>query len=95
MKGSIIGESIPRIQFSFKRDHKVVKMDRSELENRCDRTFQEKIVRLIVRKFYKKEIEKLTEEQISEYIRNNYAKICNEILQEEPIRHNVSTMSTH
>ena len=32
MKGSIIGESIPRIQFSFKREHKVVKMDRSELE---------------------------------------------------------------
>lgn len=33
MKGSIIGESIPRIQFSFKRDQIVVKMDRSELEN--------------------------------------------------------------
>ena len=33
MKGSIIGESIPRIQFSFKRNQKVVKMDRSELEN--------------------------------------------------------------
>lgn len=33
MKGSIIGESIPRIQFSFKRDQKVVKMDRRELED--------------------------------------------------------------
>lgn len=34
MKGAIIGESIPRIEFSFQRDEQVVKMSRTELENK-------------------------------------------------------------
>lgn len=33
MKGAIIGESIPRVEFSFHRDGQVVKMARTELEN--------------------------------------------------------------
>lgn len=33
MKGAIIGESIPRVEFSFQRDGQVVKMARTELEN--------------------------------------------------------------
>ena len=33
MKGAIIGESIPRVEFSFHRDEQVVKMARTELEN--------------------------------------------------------------
>lgn len=33
MKGSIIGESIPRVEFSFERDGKIVKMSRGDLEN--------------------------------------------------------------
>lgn len=32
LKGSIIGESIPRVEFSFKRDNKNVHMDRNKLE---------------------------------------------------------------
>lgn len=33
MKGAIIGESIPRVEFSFERDGQTVKMARTELEN--------------------------------------------------------------
>lgn len=33
MKGAIIGESIPRVEFSFERDGKIVKMARTDLEN--------------------------------------------------------------
>ena len=33
MKGAIIGESIPRVEFSFERDGQVVKMERTNLEN--------------------------------------------------------------
>lgn len=33
MKGAIIGESIPRVEFSFERDRQVVKMERTNLEN--------------------------------------------------------------
>ncbi len=33
MKGAIIGESIPRIEFSFERDGQIVKMARTDLEN--------------------------------------------------------------
>lgn len=33
MKGAIIGESIPRVEFSFQRNGQVIKMPRTELEN--------------------------------------------------------------
>lgn len=33
MKGAVIGESIPRVEFSFQRDGQAVKMPRMELEN--------------------------------------------------------------
>jgi len=33
LKGAIIGESIPRVEFSFERDGKIAKLERSELES--------------------------------------------------------------
>lgn len=33
MKGAVIGESIPRVEFSFERDGQVVEMNRTRLEN--------------------------------------------------------------
>lgn len=33
MKGAIIGESIPRVEFSFKRDGQIIKLARTDLEN--------------------------------------------------------------
>ena len=66
----------------------------NEIVTRSYRTFQERIVKLIVKKFYKKEINNLSEEQISEYIKNNYNKICNEVLEEEPIIYRISSYSS-